>query len=85
MLGRNSFFHNNIGCICSFSSASSSVGIIYLGSNTNERGLVIGLSCLNGTKKKCFLFNNFPIFSAALDNPSLVEIAITNGFPISKM
>ena len=52
MLGRNSFFHNNIGCICSFSSASSNVGIIYFGSNTNERGLVIGLSCLNGTKKK---------------------------------
>ena len=85
MLDRNSFFYNNIGCICSFSSASSSVGIIYFGSNTNERGLVIGLSCLNGTKKKCFLFNNFPIFSAAPDNPSLVEIAITNGFPISKM
>ena len=77
--------YNKIGCICSLSKAFSSVGTIYFGSKTSERGFVIGLSCLNGTKKKLFLFNSFPIFSAEPDNPSLVEIATTTGFPITQM
>lgn len=76
-------YPNSIGWICSFSRAYSNVGIIYLGSKTKERGFVIGLSCLYGTKKKLFLFNNLPIFSAEPDSPSLVETAITTGFPIS--
>lgn len=75
-------FHNSIGCICSLSKAFCIVAIIYSGSNTKERGFVIGLSCRNGTKKKLFLFNNFPIFSAEPDNPSFVDIATTTGFPI---
>lgn len=56
---------------------------MYCESNTKERGLVIGLSCRKGTKKKLFLFNSFPIFSAEPDKPSFVDIAITTGFPIS--
>ena len=44
------FSYNNIGWICSLSNATSIVFIIYSGSKTIERGLVIGLSCLNGTK-----------------------------------
>ncbi len=42
--------YNIIGCICLFSKASSNVGIVYFESNTSDLGLVIGLSCLNGTK-----------------------------------
>ena len=45
-----------------------------------ERGLVIGLSCLKGTKKNSYLFNNLPIFSALPDKASLVEIPKTTGF-----
>lgn len=44
-------FYCNIGSICSLSNAYSKVLTIYSGSNTKERGFVIGLSCLNGTKK----------------------------------
>ena len=44
------YIHNKIGWICSLFKAYSVVFIIYLGSKTAERGLVIGLSCLNGTK-----------------------------------
>lgn len=55
--------------------------MMYFGSNTKERGFVMGLSCLYGTKKKLFLFNSFPIFSAEPANPSFVETAITKGFP----
>lgn len=43
--------YNKIGAICSLSNALSIVGTKYLKSATIDRGLVMGLSCLNGTKK----------------------------------
>ena len=43
-------FYNNIGLICSPFKANSIVLIIYSASNTIDLGLVIGLSCLKGTK-----------------------------------
>ena len=45
--------------------------------NDNEFGFVIALSCVNGTKKIFLLFNNLPMFSALLLNPSLVDIPRT--------
>ena len=51
VISYSTYIHKSIGSICSFSNAFSIVGIKYLKSATNERGLVIGLSCLNGTKK----------------------------------
>lgn len=43
-------FYNNIGCTCSSSRAYSIVFIKYDASKAIDRGLVIGLSCLKGTK-----------------------------------
>ena len=77
-------YYNNIGCICSPSNAFKIVSKIYFGSNTIDRGFVIGLSCLNGTKYMCFLLNSFPMFSALPDKPSFVDIPITNGFSFLK-
>lgn len=57
---------------------------MYFGSNTNECGFVIGLSCLNGIKYIFFLFISFPMFSKLVDNPSFVAIPIINGFSFLK-
>ena len=60
--------------------------IIYLGKNDNEVGLVIGLSCVNGTKKMFFMLSSFPIFSALVLRPSFVVIPSNTGlFSLKKV